>query len=150
MTIDEKGDPIAAAVGTQGLGADISRGYTEEMEHWAWCIRNPAPENLPHCHPKVALGDAVIALVTNIAARQERQIDFKPEWFDPDSDETPEDEKPDVSPLRLNRRGTWGMLLPSHRCVAIRTTQSTLFQPRRIPWKSGPSACLRALTRAWA
>jgi hypothetical protein len=97
MTIDEKGDPIAAAVGTQGLGADISRGYTEEMEHWAWCIRNPAPENLPHCHPKMALGDAVIALVTNLAAQQERQIAFKPEWFDPDSDETPEDEKPDVS-----------------------------------------------------
>ena len=46
------------------------RGYTEELEHWAWCIRNRAPENLPRCHPKVALGDAVIALVTNMAARQ--------------------------------------------------------------------------------
>ena len=70
----------------------ISRGYTEEIEHWAWCIRNPAPENQPRCHPKVALADAVIALTTNIAIRnpQHSRIEFKKEWFDIDSDETPE------------------------------------------------------------
>ena len=86
-----------AAIAQAATPKNVSRGYREEMEHWAWCIRNPAPENLPHCHPKMALGDAVIALVTNLAAQQERQIAFKPEWFDPDRDETPEDEKPDVS-----------------------------------------------------
>ena len=32
----------------------------------------PRPENQPRCHPKVALGDAVIALTTNMAARQGR------------------------------------------------------------------------------
>jgi predicted dehydrogenase len=99
LATDEKseGDPVAAGLGAVGLGADISRGYTEEIEHWAWCIRNPAPENMPRCHPKMAMGDAVIALVTNIAAREERQITFDPEWFDPDSDKTPEGVKPDVS-----------------------------------------------------
>ncbi len=62
----------------------ISRGYTEEIEHWAWCIRNPSDEHRPRCHPKVALADAVIALTTNIAIRnpEHPQIDFKPEWFD--------------------------------------------------------------------
>ncbi len=73
------------------------RGYTEELEHWAWCIRNRAPENLPHCHPKVAMGDAVIALTSNLAARQGARIEFKKEWFDIHSDETPEGVKPDLT-----------------------------------------------------
>jgi len=92
------GDMAAAQVGAQATAGPVSRGYTEEIEHWAWCIRNNAPdttpENLPKCHPKVALADAVIALTTNIAMREERRIDFKPEWFDIDSDETPEGIKP--------------------------------------------------------
>ena len=66
------GAPTAAAKSAGG-GAKVSRGYTEELEHWAWCIRNPAPENQPRCGPKVALGDAVIALTTNMAARQGAQ-----------------------------------------------------------------------------
>jgi predicted dehydrogenase len=87
----------AAAVGKKALETGPpSRGYTEEIEHWAWCIRNPDPANVPRCHPKVALGDAVIALVTNQAMREERRIEFKPEWFDIDSDETPEGVAPDV------------------------------------------------------
>ncbi|NLE37208.1 MAG: Gfo/Idh/MocA family oxidoreductase [Pirellulaceae bacterium] len=91
------GDPGAAALGAHALSGDPGRGYTEQIEHWAWCIRNPGPENQPHCHPKVALADAVIALTVNLAAREGRRIDFKPEWFDPASDETPEGVKPDVS-----------------------------------------------------
>ncbi len=96
LVSDEKGEPTAAALGAHALAGDISRGYTEELEHWAWCIRNPASENKPHCHPKVALADAVIALATNIAAREGRRIEFKPEWFDPASDETPEGTKPNL------------------------------------------------------
>jgi len=69
---------------------EVSRGYTEQLEHWAWCIRNPAPENKPRCHPKVALADAVIALTTNVAARLGRRVDFKEAWFDPASEEVPE------------------------------------------------------------
>ncbi len=91
----------AAAIGKAALDSGPpSRGYTEEIEHWAWCIRNRSPENLPKCHPKVALGDAVIALTTNIAIRnpsEKSRIEFKREWFDIDSDDTPEDIKPDVS-----------------------------------------------------
>lgn len=82
-----------------GDAAPPSRGYTEEMEHWAWCVRNPSPENQPRCKPEVAIADAVIALVTNIAlANPETQsrIEFKPEWFDIASDETPEGVKPDT------------------------------------------------------
>jgi predicted dehydrogenase len=87
----------AAAVGKKALETGPpSRGYTEEIEHWAWCIRNPDPKNLPRCHPKVALGDAVIALTTNIAMREERRIVFEKEWFDIDSDKTPEGVAPDV------------------------------------------------------
>jgi len=87
----------AVQTAVAGAARQGSRGYAEELEHWAWCIKNPAPENLPRCHPKVALADAVIALVTNLAARQQRKIDFAEAWFDPDSDETPEGVKPDVT-----------------------------------------------------
>ncbi|MBN2218519.1 MAG: Gfo/Idh/MocA family oxidoreductase, partial [Pirellulales bacterium] len=61
----------AAQMAVAGAARQVSRGYTEELEHWAWCIQNPAPENVPRCHPKVALADAVIALVTNQSARQQ-------------------------------------------------------------------------------
>ena len=99
-TTESGAGPGAAAAGKGGGdGAPPSRGYTEEMEHWAWCIRNPDPENQPRCKPEVAIADAVIALVSNIAlANPDRQsrIVFKPEWFDIANDETPEGVKPDV------------------------------------------------------
>jgi predicted dehydrogenase len=89
----------AAASRSSGPAATgpVSRGYTEELEHWAWCIRNKSPENQPRCNAKVAMGDAVIALTANMATRQGQRIEFKEEWFDPECDETPENEKPDPS-----------------------------------------------------
>jgi len=89
------GSHAAAAVGTMAT-QNISRGYTEELEHFAWCVRNRAPENQPRCHPKVAMADAIIALTANMAARQGQRMEFKPEWFDIDSNETPEGVAPDV------------------------------------------------------
>jgi len=88
----------SAAVAKAAIDAGpVSRGYTEEIEHWAWCIRNfDFEKNKPKCHPTVALADAVIALTTNIAIRENRRIEFKPEWFDINSDETPEGVKPSV------------------------------------------------------
>ena len=76
-------------------GAEVSRGYTEEIEHWAWCIRNPAPENKPKCYPEVAMADAVISLTTNVAIAKGNRgeagyIKFEDSWFDRDSDETPD------------------------------------------------------------
>jgi predicted dehydrogenase len=96
LQLDEAGDVESAAIGALGT-LPAERGYTEELEHWAWCVRNRDSDNPPHCTPQVALGDAVIALTTNMAARQGARIEFKKEWFDIDSDETPEGEKPDVS-----------------------------------------------------
>jgi predicted dehydrogenase len=85
--------PMAKAA--ESLGK-VSRGYTEEIEHWAWCIRNPAPENQPHCKPEVALGDAVIALTTNFALKQSVTgkgtgfVKFDENWYELDKDETPD------------------------------------------------------------
>jgi len=91
------GGPAAAAKKVADSGPP-SRGYTEEMEHFAWCIRNFDYENnRPKCYPKVAMADAVIALTSNIAIKEGRRIEFKPEWFDINSDETPEGVKPSVS-----------------------------------------------------
>ncbi len=87
-----KGPALAKAAAEQG---PVSRGYTEEIEHWAWCIRNPSAENQPRCKPEVALGDAVIALATNVAIDNAQQgksgyLAFKEEWYDIDNDETPD------------------------------------------------------------
>jgi len=99
MDTQASGPPQKAAAA--GPAVDVSRGYTEEEEHWAWCIRNNPnnkdPNLQPRCHPKVALGDAVIALTANIAAKEGRRIVFDEEWFDPESDATPEGVKPDTS-----------------------------------------------------
>ena len=88
------GGPTTAASAAGDV--KVSRGYTEEIEHWAWCIRNRDPHNQPRCGPKMALGDAIIALTANIAARNDERIEFKKEWFDPNSDETPEGVAPGV------------------------------------------------------
>ena len=93
--------PAGGALATAALDADLNRGYTEEIEHWAWCIRHPAPENQPRCYPAVALGDAMIALTANMSAREGRRIEFKEEWFNIDSDETPEGVDPDVSRYKV-------------------------------------------------
>ncbi|MGD9125962.1 MAG: Gfo/Idh/MocA family oxidoreductase [Planctomycetia bacterium] len=105
LKLNKDGDPTSAAIAHAALGDDISRGYTEEIEHWAWCIKNSDPTDesegpgRPHCHPEVALDDAVIALTTNIAARENRRISFEGEnanWFKIESDATPEGIKPNV------------------------------------------------------
>ena len=96
----ESGGGSVAVVSTEASGkAPPSRGYTEEMEHWAWCVRNPDPANQPRCKPEVALADAVIALVSNVALKKsdgQPRIDFKEEWFDIESDVTPEGVKPNL------------------------------------------------------
>jgi predicted dehydrogenase len=83
-----------AAVAQAAASGPVSRGYKEEIEHWAWCIRNPDPKNKPHCTPEVALGDAVIALTSNIAIAKQEKIKFDPAWFDPARSETPEGKPP--------------------------------------------------------
>jgi predicted dehydrogenase len=74
----------------------VSRGYTEEMEHFCWCIRNEIPPETPasqhglRCPGKQAMADAIMALTANLAMEKKRRIEFKEEWFDPDNPAVPE------------------------------------------------------------
>ena len=74
----------------------VSRGYREQIEHWAWCISTGDQGNQPRCDGKVALGDAVMALTAKKAIHNSNKkgghgfIQFQPEWFDVDSDAVPE------------------------------------------------------------
>ena len=94
MLDTQSSGPAQTAVGS--AKAEVSRGYAEELQHWAWCIRhNPKVKDetlQPQCHPKIALADSVISLVTNIAADKGQSITFNPKWFDPDDNATPETE----------------------------------------------------------
>jgi len=92
MLDTQSSGPAQTAMGA--MKAEVSRGYTEELEHWSWCIRhNPQvadPTLQPRCHPKIALADSVISLVTNYSADTGKSITFNKEWFDPFSNATPE------------------------------------------------------------
>ncbi|MCY2985496.1 MAG: Gfo/Idh/MocA family oxidoreductase [Planctomycetota bacterium] len=85
----------AAPIAKAAAYGPVSRGYTEEIEHWAYCIRNPDRENRPKCHPEVAMADAVIALTTNVAMKRGARgeagwVKFDEAWFNTKSDETPD------------------------------------------------------------
>jgi predicted dehydrogenase len=86
-----KGPSLARAAADLG---PVSRGYTEEIEHWAWCIRNDAPDQ-PRCRAEVALGDAVIALTSNVAIENSMKgkggfIAFQDSWYNINDDATPD------------------------------------------------------------
>ncbi len=91
------GPSAASALGGVAT-ADPSRGYREELEHFAYCVRHGDSGNfyedkdhLPRCRGEVALADAVIALTSNIAMQQKRRIEFDERWFDYKSNEVPEE-----------------------------------------------------------
>ncbi len=74
----------------------ISRGYTEEMEHFCHCIRTnnyglPQDGGL-RCNGTVAMGDAIMALTSNLAMKYKKRIVFKEEWFDPRNSAVPEND----------------------------------------------------------
>ncbi|HYV35898.1 MAG TPA: Gfo/Idh/MocA family oxidoreductase [Gemmataceae bacterium] len=71
-----------------------SRGYREEMEHMAYCIRmrNQGMERdredlKPRCHGLVAMGDAIIALGANEAFHSQKREEFKESWFTESEDQ---------------------------------------------------------------
>jgi predicted dehydrogenase len=80
--------PAAAAALASSGTEKISRGYREEMEHFCYCIREGRDELL--CNGRVAMGDAIMALTANLAMKHQKRIEFKDEWFDPDTDAVPE------------------------------------------------------------
>ncbi|MDA1214139.1 MAG: gfo/Idh/MocA family oxidoreductase, partial [Planctomycetota bacterium] len=83
-------------VAADAVGTKVSRGYTEEMEHFCHCIRtnnySPPSEGGLRCNGTVAMGDAIMALTSNLAMKHKKRIVFKEEWFDPDSPAVPEDD----------------------------------------------------------
>jgi len=104
------GGPGAGPTGGSPGGV-VSRGYKEEMEDFAFCVRHwdskvgyakndkgEYLQRLPKCHGEVAMVDAIIALTANRAMRgpeltesekkekkrrKPERVEFKPEWFDP-------------------------------------------------------------------
>lgn len=88
---DSTGPTRAASVADVGK---VSRGYTEEMEHFCYCIRNnitAAPsEGGLRCPGEQGMKDAIMALTSNLAMKHHKRIVFKDEWFDPASDAVPE------------------------------------------------------------
>jgi hypothetical protein len=101
----------AVETGEKALGGTISRGYREEMEDFAYCVKmwqqeavedKDRPKDgkgrpIPRCHGVVAMADAIIALTANLAMRgtpetggRPSRIEFRKEWFDPRSDDVPD------------------------------------------------------------
>lgn len=68
----------------------VNRGYKNEIEAFAFAIRNP--DFKIRCDGRVALADAVMALTANVAMRNRAPIDFKDAWYDPASEEAPDAE----------------------------------------------------------
>ncbi len=78
----------SSSVATRVFGQQpISKGYREEMEHLAYCIREKVRPDDPNglkCTGEVALADAVIALTANLAMARQSRILFQEEWFKPE------------------------------------------------------------------
>jgi predicted dehydrogenase len=98
------------ASGTGAPTAPVSRGYKEEMEDFAYCVKlwdsklgykkdagGHYVQRLPRCHGEVAMADAIIALTANRSMKNHERIVFQDEWFKADADQVPDaDTKPNV------------------------------------------------------
>jgi predicted dehydrogenase len=103
------GGPAAAASPVKGgtvAGGPISRGYREEMEDFAYCVRlwdaklgyakdkdGKYVQRLPRCHGEVAMADAIVALTANRAMHEKKRIEFLKGWFDSEATDVPDDPK---------------------------------------------------------
>jgi len=98
----------AATVGGGGDQVKVSRGYKEEMEDFAYCIRRwddkigyqkkdkseEYVQRLPRCHGEVAMADAVVALYANEAMKNNQRLYFTDDCFKADSTAKPSAEHP--------------------------------------------------------
>jgi predicted dehydrogenase len=90
----------AASLGQAALGTGVpSRGYREEMEHFAYIIRHrdegmesdkKKKDLKPRCDGRHAMADAILALTATEAMQRQERIVFDPEWFDDDPTHKPE------------------------------------------------------------
>jgi len=98
---------LAGPASGVGAGAaapgKVSRGYREEMEHFAYCVRMIQEakgdkdeikkwQQTPRCHGRVAMADAIVALTSNLAMRHNKRIKFEESWFEAGSDDVPDAE----------------------------------------------------------
>jgi predicted dehydrogenase len=93
------GGPAAAAAKV-GTTAVVSRGYREEMEDFAYCVKiwnegDKANRRQPRCQGRVAMADAIVALTSNIAMKNRQRIEFADDWFKAESAEVPDRELDD-------------------------------------------------------
>lgn len=90
---DSTGPTRAAMVADVGK---VSRGYTEEMEHFCYCIRNNVrakpEEGGLRCPGEQGMKDAIMALTSNLAMKHHKRIHFKDEWFDAENPAVPEED----------------------------------------------------------
>jgi predicted dehydrogenase len=98
----EVGGPAAQAqaVGQNALGhGPPSRGYREEMEHFAYVIRMREQAGSEaerdalkvRCDGEAAMADAIVALVANKAMRTHQRIEFAADWYNYQSNAVPDD-----------------------------------------------------------
>ena len=90
---DGKADEESEALGRLAMqGAD--QGFAAELQHWACCCKPPADKAnydlKPRCDAEAGVYATVLTVAAAKAVRSEKRIDFKKEWFDLGSDETPD------------------------------------------------------------
>ncbi len=83
--------------GSQALGelalAGADAGFAAALEHWAACCKPAAGDkegNKPRCDARAGLYTTVLTVAATKAVRNGARVDFKDEWFEPKSDETPD------------------------------------------------------------
>ncbi len=79
-----------SAVASVASTDKVSRGYREEMEHFCYVVRTGGKQEELRCRGEVAMADAIMAITANLAMKHQRRIEFRPEWFDWQSDAVPE------------------------------------------------------------
>ncbi len=106
------GATLSSGSGPAVTGGAVSRGYTEEMEDFAYCVREwdgklgyekddtgAFRQRLPRCHGEVAMADAIIALTANQSMKNRQRIDFSPDWFVWDNQAVPDEKNPPRLPV---------------------------------------------------
>ncbi len=98
----------AASLGASAAAASkssevVSRGYKEELEHFAFCIRHPGEGQKLRCDGRVGLADAVMALAANVAIKQGKRLEFNEAWYDPASNDVPDEVPKDLQLARSVR-----------------------------------------------